>query len=227
MSIVRFARHAFPGLAAALAISACSYTGDIDNPVTRKASWFSYVEGGDIRAACHAGSASRVRLVYNAIYEEQVRAYDLGEGGARLLVARAFDQANLAQGINSRDLLEPWRGQSAAVHLDEDQYARLMQSLEASGAFGRPAVGLELPSRSFYWTAASCRNGRYSFTAWAYPSPEFEALRFPGELFAVDHTGVPVNPPRKDLPQPLRHDPREPEGTFNLKVGERGLAGIL
>src|ERR1700751_6126832 len=66
-------------------LAACSYRGDIDNPVVRKVSWFSYLDGTDIRAACTEGAQDRYRLVYNVRYEEQLRSYEVvadGGGGA-------------------------------------------------------------------------------------------------------------------------------------------------
>jgi len=43
----------------------------------RSLNWFSYVAAEDIRAACRPGGRNRLRLVYNALWEEQVRAYEV------------------------------------------------------------------------------------------------------------------------------------------------------
>src|SRR5262249_48173552 len=94
----------------ALLLAACTYRGDIDNPIVSGLSWFSYLDGTDIRTACAGGAPDRYRLVYNGRYEEQVRSYDIsadGAGGA-YLVARARGTANVAD-IPRNKLLAPWR----------------------------------------------------------------------------------------------------------------------
>ena len=58
---------------------------NVDQPVVRSLNWFSYVAAEDVRATCRTGGRSRLRLVYNALWEEQVRAY----GGPRYQVAQA------------------------------------------------------------------------------------------------------------------------------------------
>src|SRR5262245_6550826 len=78
-------------------LAACAYRGDIDNPIIRKLSWFSYLDGTDIRTTCADGAPDGYRLVYNGRYEEQVRSYEIfadGAGGA-YLVARAKGPANV------------------------------------------------------------------------------------------------------------------------------------
>ncbi len=49
-----------------LVLSACTYRGESDNPVVRRFTWFSYLNGDDIRAACRADTRERYRFVYNA-----------------------------------------------------------------------------------------------------------------------------------------------------------------
>ena len=76
----------------------CTYRGETDNPVVRRATWFSYLDGTDLRTACGEGASDRFRLVYNARYEQQVRSYEItadGTGGA-YLVARARGPERLA-----------------------------------------------------------------------------------------------------------------------------------
>ena len=68
----------FGALAMLVLAGGCSYQlGGIGNPITRKFQYFSYLDGEDIRRDCVAGAPARYRLVYNANYNEQVRAYDL------------------------------------------------------------------------------------------------------------------------------------------------------
>ena len=74
-----------PVLLALGVLAGCAYQGAIDQPATIKATWFSYLNGDDIRSACTDGAPSWYRLVYNGNYGEQLRAYEVvadGTGGA-------------------------------------------------------------------------------------------------------------------------------------------------
>lgn len=211
-------------LLVAAAAAGCAYEGGVDNPVVRKLSWFSFIEGDDLRRACGPGAPDRFRLVYNAVYDEQVRIYELGGAGQpSRLRQRVIEAPNLALGADVLDPVGPWRGRTAERVLDEGRYRALLESFAADGVFGPPSQGLELPSRGFYWTAAACREGRWHFTAWLWPRPEFQRLRFDDLLFAADTTGVPPNPPR---PLPPRYNDTGFYGDFTLRVGVDGLSGI-
>lgn len=179
-------------LVATAALASCSWTGgDIGDPLERKAHWFSFVEGSDIRSTCAPGTPDRFRLVYNAVYDDQLRIYEL-DGLRRLLVVRAVNQGAMGR-PSFDDPLASYRAVRAETQLDQAGYDRLVEAFDKGGMFAAPPVGLELPSRSYYWTAAMCRNGRYGFTAWKYPSAAFAAMGFDADLFALDTTGVPVN----------------------------------
>lgn len=87
-------RIAFTTLAL-FGLAACTtFDGTTDNPVERSLTWFSYVGGDDIRAACTPDGPDQFRFVYNAVYERQIRAYDLrlGADGADQ-TSRARNQA--------------------------------------------------------------------------------------------------------------------------------------
>lgn len=211
-------------LVAATALASCTWTGgDIGDPLERKAHWFSFVEGSDIRSTCEPGTPDRFRLVYNAVYDDQLRIYEL-DSLRRLLVVRAVNQGSTAR-LSADDLLAPYRAVRAEAQLDQAGYDRLVESFAKGGMFAPPPVGLELPSHSYYWTAAMCRNGRYGFTAWKYPSAAFAAMGFDAQLFALDTTGVPVNQ-AKEIP----YDPvwetkaRQKEvPVFSLRVTANGI----
>lgn len=218
-------------MAALLALAACSYHGDIDNPAVRKVAWFSYLDGGDIRAACADGALDRYRLVYNARYEEQLRSYEItadGGGGAHL-VARAMGPTNLAE-VSLDDLLAPWRGRRSEARLTPAELRQFVSTLEASGMFAGAPVGLRLFSGDFYWVASACRNGIFYYNAWLYPGDRFARLRFPGFLFARDKTGLPVNPPRfvsvGDRLGPMGRQEDQTGTRFWLQVGPNGLGGL-
>jgi hypothetical protein len=207
-------------------LTACTYRGgDIGDPVLRKFDWFSFVAGDDIREHCESGMPDRFRLVYNAIYTEQLRIYEW-DSLRRALSVKARGDA-IGGGFTLDDPLAPWRAQQEKVQLDGPTYDRLVAGLEADGAFGPPAVGMQLPSRSYYWTAATCRGGKYAFTAWRHPSPEFDRLQTPALLFALDFTGLPVKQAGPVPFDPIFNDKvrKNQAVDFNLSVGSNGLGG--
>lgn len=214
-----------------LVLAGCAYRGGTDEPVARRASWFSYLDGGGIRETCVPGSIDRYRLVYNGRYTEQLRSYEVtgdGAGGA-ILVSRALGKATLAT-VRSDDLLQPWRWQRAESRLSPAEMHEFMAALERSGTFDDPPDGLRLHSWKFYWVASGCRDGMFQFRAWQHPSAEWDRLAFPEFLLARDATGVPVNPPRPISPAEnfLRGPADERMGTmrFSLEVSGKGLGGI-
>jgi hypothetical protein len=199
-------------------LAACSTDGDVSNPILRKFTWFSYVQGDDLRSGCAPGAPERYRLIYNANYVEQVRIYDLGAGAPNHMSQRVVEGG----GIGSWELGEPfgpWRGRTAELDLRPDQAKAVVAALDAAGGFGPPAEGLELESRSFFWTLAACHRGRYHFTAWPQSAPP----AFAAAITALDATGVPLNPPRIVSPPPRTNDPVL---EFRLRVGANGLWGV-
>jgi hypothetical protein len=224
-------RHAY-GTAFALVLAAlvagCTYSGSNFNPVLRKFTWLSYLGGDDIRRDCRPGGFDKYRLVYNAVWDEQVRAYDLvrsatGEG------ALLFTTVFAGGGLDIVQLLAPgfgpWGGTHTDRRLDERQYRDLVSALDRSGLRQPAPSGLRLYSVSTYWIAMGCVDGRFVFNAWNYPSDGFARLAFPAPLFAVDNTGVAVHPPRR-LDQaerkPTQAD-RDVDTNFEVMVGDNGL----
>ena len=213
---------------AALAAS-CTYSGSVDNPVLRKATWFSYVGGEDIRRDCRPGDLARYRLVYNAIWDEQVRAYDLlqsatGEGA--LLFATVFKGG----GLDIVQALSPgagrWGGERADRRLDEATYRDLVAAIERSGLNAPSPDGLRLYSFSFFWVAMGCVDGRFHFNAWDHPADRFNRIAFAQPLFALDNTGVPVNPARPINLAERRgwaYAGSHEKTNFELMVGVNGL----
>lgn len=205
-------------------LSACAYQGgDIGDPVVRKVYWYSFLSGDDIKTHCQAGMPDRFRMVYNGLYSEQIRIYQL-DSLQKILSVKVVGSGNAGK-LAADDLLGPWRAEDAKVELDQGTYDRLVVSFSQSGMFGPPAVGLRLPSQSFYWTAAACLDGRYTFTAWKHPSEGFDRLSFAGNLFAIDPTGVPVK-----QAGPVPFDPQRADSAkrgevtdFTLEVGPSGL----
>jgi len=216
-------------------LSACAYSGgteDVANPLVRKATWFDFVGGGDLRRACRPGAPENYRFVYNADYEEQIRIYSffptkVGAGlGAGRLESRVLGQGNLAL-LRSGDDWAPWHGKAETHLLSPEEGGRLWQGMLASGLFEAPPKGLQLRSEQFYWTAAACHDGHFYFSAWLYPPEGSRPNEFAPLLLSFDQTGVPANPPQvfvetaERLNQILNHQVI----SFTLQVGGNGLVG--
>jgi len=221
------------GLADATAAFAQRSERNVDAPVVRSFNWFGYVAGDDIRAACAPGGRSRLRLVYNALWEEQVRVYEAflqPDGHTGLTVGVLVDQGQVSLLTigEASDLANPWRMRKGQRLLNPTETAELVGLLQASSAFGPPRDGLRLPDNDFWWTVASCRNGVWGFQAYHYPTDGFAQVRFAEKLFAWDSVPVSVNRPRKLEPAELRRDlnapaNRERGDRWMLVVGKEGL----
>ena len=214
------------------ALAGCAYRGGVENPLVRKATWFSYVGGDDIRAQCALGRPAQYRLVYNAAWDEQVRTYDLRRGAigeGAVLDVLVFGGSPELVNIDPFDPTAKWRGATDRTQLGEAQYLDLIRAIEASG-FGNPTPsGLALGSWRFYWAVSACAEGRFHFYAWLHPRPDPVAIQFAALLFAADRTGVKVNPPRatdaRYIPEYASDAKSRNDYQFELRVGRDGLVG--
>ena len=229
-------------LAAGLA-AACAYRGDIDNPATIKATWLSYLNGDDMRAACVEGAPLQYRLIYNADYDMQLRSYEVtgaqsndgGAGGAHLTIRVLGESGIVVNEMSFSDPLAFTRWKRSEAPLGASVVERLNAALEASGAFEPAPKGLQLFSKETYWISNLCRDGVFYFNAWRFPSDRFDAISFDALLFALDETGVPVREPvavrvgtSAKLNAPRRQESDDTRGNyFNVKVGENGLTDRL
>ena len=206
----------------------------VEQPVIRSMNWFGYVGGDDIRAACVPAGRNRIRLIYNGLWDTQVRTYEVflqPDGTAGLNVGVLADQGDVAQLLLSSpsDITGPWRMKKGERLLDVAETRELIGLLEASAAFGPPRDGMKLPENDFWWTVASCRNGVWGFQAYHYPTDGFANVRFAEKLWSWDSVKVSINRPRKLVPAELRRDPLAPRGHLEqgprwmLVVGNDGL----
>ena len=217
-------------------LGGCVAPGPVDFPVARNLTWFSYVGGDDLRATCTRGAPDRYRLVYNAIYTEQVRSYDIrvlpATGGARMEV-RVAVPARFG-GVSIRAPLVPWKPRIDKQTLSRAELADLVDAMNESGVFDAAPRGLELRSGAFYWVVSSCRDGAFHLNAFVHPSSRFDRLAFVEKLAGLGPSDTPFNPPRVlDRPPPLpgqctsRRDPRDEclYPPFLLVIGDDGLVG--
>ncbi len=220
---LRWSGRSCAPIAAVLVLAGCAYdSGGMDNPVERRLQWFSFIAGADIRAGCGPGAPDRYRLVYNGFWREQVRIYELGEGGR--LAAAVHGPADLWS-VRGGDLLAPWRGWRVETVLNPAQKSRFLDSLAASGWRDPPPLGARLPSDGFYWTAVACEGGRFRFNAWLFPSAAFGALSFPPVLEALANTGVAIAPADPFAYVGKYDQPHLAAERWFVTVGADGLTG--
>ena len=226
------------GLIVAGLLAGCASAGPTDDPLQRSLGWFSYLNGDDLRADCRPGAPERYRLIFNGVFIDQVRSYDLAvdPAGGGVLRAWARTEADISA-MELRDILKPWRGRVATAELDPAAVESIRSALSESGAFDPAPRGLRLPSDSFYGTVTACPDGAFRFNAFLYPSERFARLVFPAVLLRHDRTGVPYNVPRSPetppygkLSFPPYGESYEDGAAFNrfvLQVGDNGLTGLL
>jgi hypothetical protein len=224
-------KSALAALVALAAIAGCTSRGPTDDPVTRAFTWFSYVNGDDLRQRCTPSGPGSYRLVYNANYDAQVRTYDiqLDPGDRAGMVNTRVFGGPAGPELSAGDLLAPWRGKTSQVPIDRAGLAALDGALAAAG-FDEPAPrGLRLRSDGFFWAIGRCRNGQYKFNAYASPSPRFDRLHVIDALMRYDRTGVAVNPPTGEYLPPYvgstysRELAADNRVNYRLEVGANGI----
>ncbi|PWC34469.1 hypothetical protein TSO352_18620 [Azospirillum sp. TSO35-2] len=217
--------------AALAALAGCASVGPTDNPIARKLTWFSYINGDDLRADCGKDGADRYRLIFNADYNRHVRTYDIvsdpAKGGAAV-EAHVIEATDLAR-ITPLDPLSAARGREATTRLTPAQFDSFVGRLRDDGAFDPPPQGLRLPSNGFYWLINGCRAGQWFFTAYPYPSHRFTEAGFPEALQRIDPTGVafPSLPAPEEAPRTLPSSGQLADGGvfFEIQIGRHGLVG--
>jgi len=211
-------------------LSACAYKGGGDHPVIRKFTWFSYVAGDDIRQACSHTSGERYRFVYNAVYNEQVRTYDItpaddGRYQVKIHVTSEVELTWLDLDLNNPDLLKPWRPKISVTNIGAADLMILKRTLQNARFFeSRPPAG-NISSISFYWVISACVDGIFSQNGYVWPAENFEKAQFGKLLSAWDFTDIPVNPPRKTTKFSIygTNDETQYRNLFNLQFGSDGF----
>lgn len=224
----------------AVALGACTSTGDISNPVVRKVTWFSFLNGYDIRTTCQPGAPDHLRLVHNANYSRRVRVHELvavnpalpggAPSGAMRLMTRVIGDTTtewLVEFGDPSSLFAPWAGQVSRVTLGPADVAAVRTAVARDG-LGQPApAGTELFSQDYWWLAVGCLDGRMRFQVWAHPDRGYDGLTFPALLQARDGTGIPLRTPADEPvyanPAIMDRDAARYEVRFRLAVGPNGI----
>ncbi|MBT4772007.1 MAG: hypothetical protein HOL07_02815 [Rhodospirillaceae bacterium] len=185
-------RHIAFSIVAALGLAACTtFDGSADNPAERSLTWFSYVAGDDIRAACTADSPDQYRFVYNAVYERQIRAYDLRLGAVGAdQNSRARNRAGNVANFQFRNPLGPWELRRSDARLADVEVAAIVDGLQRDVANAPASAGQRLRSNKFYWAVAACQSGEFRLHAFEQDRVAIQSLAFRTPLLAHDMTGV-------------------------------------
>lgn len=220
------------------ALFACTYVGR-DDALSQRFTWFSYLNGHDIRAQCAPGALDRYRFVYNGVYVKQARTYDIVPDAASgfVLKARVLGPSDLSNVAipdpittlvqDPLDILAPFAGTKGSIGLGGRDIDALDRALAQSGFFQPAPAGLYLRSEDFFWVGVACVGGRLTFNAFRFPSDRFANLTFPRLLFDWDPTGIAINPPRELTPFDIygQSNIEDKYPRFTLTVGTNGLAG--
>lgn len=215
---------------AALMLSACAYEGGGDQPVIRKFTWFSFIAGDDIAHQCGRVPGERYRFVYNGVYNEQVRSYDIkpaeqGRYQIKINVTEEADITSFSLNLGNPDIFQPWRPKVSATNVSASDVAILRKTLKNAGFFDSPPPDQNLPSIGFYWVVSACRDGKFHQNAYLWPDKKFTQAQFGKLLSAWDFTDIPINPPRETSNFSIygTNDTDEYRNHFDLRVGSNGL----
>ncbi|MFO0294487.1 MAG: hypothetical protein ACK51F_14220 [Rhodospirillales bacterium] len=205
----------FSAILAFLAACGISDGTVASDPIRRAVGWYPFAGGEDLRADCVAGAPGRYRFVYNGVWEEQVRVYELSFAEASQGATLRTTVIRGAPLILNAYVLDRASSAVAETRLDPARLSALVGALRSAGFQTQPADGTRLQSNDFYWLVSACADGVWHLNAWRRQDPAFARLAFDRLLFEADPTGVPVNPPR-----PI--DPAQPRLDYSVGVGGRG-----
>jgi hypothetical protein len=177
--------------AAALLLSGCASLGAAEDADTRKLTWFSYVNGEDLRAQCSHDGPDRYRLIYNSKSSAQLRTYEVqaasGEGkdgqsgGGGAVVDARIIPAEAMWKRDPEDTLETEQVTTMRLYLSPDQFEQLTLRLAETGVFDGPAMGFHMETGGVFWLASGCHDGTYFLTAFSNPSDRFENIGMSGQ----------------------------------------------
>lgn len=182
-------------------LAGCAAQGPADDTFNLRFRWLSYVQGDDIEAQCAPGAPARIRLIYNAIFTEEVRTFDLTavDQGATSMATRMWRGSSAITLKDGRigSAIDP--ANSGEAYVGPEETRAIVEALDASGFYEPPPNGLLLRSDDYFWVGAACIDG--VFMVQAYPFDQFDRIRFAGLLAELDPIQRPLPPAKKlDLP---------------------------
>jgi hypothetical protein len=186
-----------------LLLVACSYNNKEDqSPLARKLSWFSYLASDDIRESCGKTVVNQFRFVYNAMYLEQVRTYDLepirGDlSRIKMKITQKAELSLLEIDTKKMDFLKPWRPIKSNTDIRKEDVELLTKSLESVNFFSPNESVTRLSSKDFYWLVTACVRGVFFQRAYLWPEYNFDDIGFISLLKSWDFSNIAYNPPRK------------------------------
>lgn len=212
-------------------LASCTSEGGTSNPFVRPFEWFSYANGDDIRKTCEPGTVSRYRMIYNGLYDEQVRTYNISQWpGAK--------EAEQVTSVFSGGISTDWTISSAGLDIAGTHTSKkiislkdlvaIEQALIAEG-FEQPAIGGQiLHSDEFYWIAMVCRDGVFKYFAWTDENADIAKLPFREVLSKGDETGIAFLEPYIPIQNSRNSRYYSARGSggstyFTLQVGDNGL----
>jgi hypothetical protein len=172
------------GLAAAVALllPGCASFGPAEEADARKLTWFSYVNGEDLRAQCSKEGPDRYRLIYNSKSNAQLRTYevraegDAAEGAGGAVVEARIIPAEALLGRNPEEAMASEGMADMRLYLSPDQFEQLTMKLAESGVFSGPTMEFRTQTGGVFWLASGCHDGTYFLTAFSNPSDRFENI---------------------------------------------------
>ncbi len=173
-------------------LAACQAQGPAGNRADFRYQWLSYLQGDDMRASCRADGPDRLRLIYNADFNKQIRTYDLfiADGGTGVLDTRRWVSGGNLINLNNGSLSGLLEGQKGQVALSADQVVQLTRLVGDSGFPGPVPVGATLRSDSYFWVGLACVDGIFGIQVWQ--GDAMRDIRFAALLESWDPVAAPL-----------------------------------
>jgi len=181
--MTHFRIPAAPACATALLwlMAGCANSGASAFHRAERLTWYGFLNGDDLRAACGADSPDHYRLILTDDRTRRVHIYEvMGEAaahaaapaGGAAIEARAIALSDLAR-VDLSDPVEPATGTPDRTRLDAGQFGRLKDRLAEVGVFEAVPDDQHLPAGGFTWLVSGCHDGRFFFSSYSLPTPEY------------------------------------------------------
>ncbi|WP_420546964.1 hypothetical protein [Curvivirga sp.] len=145
-------------------LSACTSDGNLTNILWRKATWESYVSGGDIKQNCHAENSNQYRYLYNANRAQSVLMYNWktdGELSFQRLDRRIKLEKIEVSPTMHEALLDP---KEVKLDLNLSKKMKLAELTKADIQREGMEEGEEMTSADHFLSLASCIDGEFNLT---------------------------------------------------------------